>query len=131
VMCASLLSALIFMPVIGGIIARVHIDPKEKEAADIVMYPDKFDVKKVRGFIGYYVRFLAHLLHWPIPTLLAGFAIVGLIFAFAHPPGFVAFPPSEPEFGTVNVIAIGNYSPVQTRDILVKVENQILQVKGI
>ncbi|HEV7717566.1 MAG TPA: efflux RND transporter permease subunit [Arsenicitalea sp.] len=131
VMCASLLSALIFMPVIGGIIARAHVDEKEKEAADVVMYPDKFDLKKVRGFSGHYVRFLAHLLHWPIPTLAVGFGIVVAIFMFAHPPGFVAFPPSEAEFGTVNVIAVGNYSPIELRDILVKVENQILQVPGI
>jgi multidrug efflux pump len=131
VMCASLLSALIFMPVIGGIIARAHVDPKEKEAADVVMYPDKFDLKKVRGFSGHYVRFLAHLLHWPIPTLAVGFGIVAAIFLFAHPPGFVAFPPSEAEFGTVNVIAVGNYSPVQVRDILDKVEEQIVQVQGI
>jgi multidrug efflux pump len=131
VMCASLLSALIFMPVIGGIIARAHVDPKEKEAADVVMYPDKFDINKVRGFSGIYVRFLAHLLHWPLPTLLAGFGIVAAIFMFAHPPGFVAFPPSEAEFGTVNVIAVGNYSPIEKRDLLVKVEDQVLQVPGI
>ncbi len=131
VMCASLMSALIFMPVIGGLIARAHVDPEEKEAADIVMYPDKFDLKKVRGFSGHYVRFLAHLLHWPIPTLVVGFGIVLAIFAFAHPPGVVAFPPSEAEFGTVNVIAIGNFSPQQERDLLVKVENQVLQVRGI
>jgi multidrug efflux pump len=133
VMCASLLSALIFMPVIGGIIARAHVDPKEKEAADVVMYPDKFDLKKVRGFSGHYVRFLSHLLHWPIPTLAVGFGIVIAIFAFyiAHPTGSEAFPASEPEFGTVNVVAIGNYSPIQVRDLLVRVENQILQVPGI
>ncbi|MEO6636621.1 MAG: efflux RND transporter permease subunit, partial [Devosia sp.] len=47
VMCASLVSALIFMPIIGAIIASKHVDPKAKEAADIVMYPDKFDVNKV------------------------------------------------------------------------------------
>jgi len=131
VMCASLLSALIFMPVIGGIIARSHVDEKEKEAADVVMYPDKFDIKKVQGFSGHYVRFLAHLLHWPIPTLLVGFAIVAAIFMFARPPGVVSFPPSEAEFGTVNVVAIGNFSPIQKRDLLVKVEDQVLQVNGI
>jgi len=131
VMCASLLSALIFMPVIGGIIARTHIDEKEKEAADVVMYPDKFDLKKVQGFSGVYVRFLAHLLHWPIPTLAVGFGIVIAIFMFAHPPGVVSFPPSEAEFGTVNVVAIGNFSPIQKRDLLVKVEDQILHVNGI
>ena len=59
VMCASLLSALIFMPIIGAIIASTHVDPKAKEAADIVMYPDKFDVKKVGGVTGVYVRTLA------------------------------------------------------------------------
>ena len=131
VMCASLLSALIFMPVICGIIARAHVDEDEKEAADVVMYPDKFDLKKVQGFSGHYVRFLAHLLRWPLPTLLVGFGIVIAIFAFAHPPGVVSFPPSEPEFGSVDVVAIGNFSPIQKRDILVKVENQILQVNGI
>ena len=133
VMCASLLSALIFMPVIGGIIARAHVDPKEKEAADVVMYADKFDLKKVRGFSGYYVRLLSHLLHWPLPTLAVGFGIVIAIFAFyiSHPTGSEAFPASEPEFGTVNVVAIGNYSPVQVRDLLVTVEKQILQVPGI
>src|SRR5690606_30729862 len=35
VMVASLISALIFMPIIGGIIAKTHVDPKEKEKADI------------------------------------------------------------------------------------------------
>jgi len=131
VMCASLLSALIFMPVIGGIIARSHVNEAEKEAADVVMYPDKFDINKVRGFSGHYVRLLAHLLHWPVPTLLVGIGIVVAIFMFAHPPSFVAFPDSEAEFGTVNVIAIGNYSPEQERDILARVETQVLQVPGI
>ena len=133
VMVASLVSALIFMPVIGGIIARAHIDEEEKEAADIVMYPDKFDLKKVKGFSGHYVRFLSTLLHYPLITLPVGFAIIALIFGLymSHPTGVEAFPASEPEFGTVNVIARGNYSPVEIRDMLVEVEDQILQVQGI
>ncbi|MBN9161640.1 MAG: efflux RND transporter permease subunit, partial [Myxococcales bacterium] len=43
VMIASFISALIFMPVIGSVIASTHVDPHEKAKADIVMYPDKFD----------------------------------------------------------------------------------------
>src|SRR5690606_27089798 len=42
-----------------------------------------------------------------------------------------AFPASEPEYGTVNVIARGNYSPVEVRDLLEEVEAKILTVKGI
>src|SRR5690606_6536353 len=106
VMCASLVSALIFMPIIGALIASTHVDPKAKEAADIVMYADKFDPKKVRGVTGMYVRTMEHLIHQPILTLGAGFAIVMMMFAayMMNPTGTEAFPASEPEFGTVNVI---------------------------
>lgn len=133
VMCASLLSALVFMPVIGAIIASKHIDPKAKEAADVVMYADKFDVKKVRGATGIYVRTLQHLIRHPIITLGIGFGLVVAAFGayIANPTGTEAFPASEPEFGTVSVIARGNYSPVEVRDLLVEVEREILQVQGV
>ncbi|HEY0919336.1 efflux RND transporter permease subunit [Devosia sp.] len=133
VMCASLLSALVFMPIIGGIIASTHVDPKEKEAADIVMYPDKFDPNKVRGLTGRYVRTLQHLIRHPLITLPVGFAIVFGMFAayIANPTGVEAFPAMEPQFGTVSVVARGNYSPVEIRDLLVEVEKEILQVPGI
>lgn len=133
VMCASLLSALVFMPVIGAIIASKHVDQKAKEAADVVMYADKFDVKKVKGTTGVYVRTLQHLIRHPIITLTVGFALVVASFAvyMANPTGVEAFPASEAEFGTVNVIARGNYSPTQIRDYLVEVEKEILQVQGI
>jgi multidrug efflux pump len=133
VMVASLISALIFMPIIGGIIAKTHVDEKEKEAADVVMYPDKFHPSKVRGLTGGYVRVMSRLLHHPILTLSAGFSIiVGIFVAYAmYPTGTEAFPAMEPEFGTVAVVARGNYSPTEIRDLLVEVENEILQVQGV
>lgn len=133
VMCASLLSALVFMPVIGAIIASRHIDPKAKEAADVVMYADKFDVRKVRGATGIYVRTLQYLVRHPIITLTVGFGLVigAFVYYGFHSTGVEAFPASEPEFGTVNVIARGNYSPVEIRDFLVEVEDEIMQVQGI
>ncbi len=133
VMCASLVSALIFMPIIGALIARTHVDPVAKAKADIVMYPDKFDVKKVGGVTGMYVRLMSRLLHYPLVTLPVGFAVIVACFVYygMHPTPSEAFPASEPEFGTVNVIARGNYSPVEVRDLLVEVENQILTVQGI
>ncbi len=133
VMVASLLSALVFMPVIGAIIASKHVDQKAKEAADVVMYADKFDVKKVRGATGVYVRTLQHLVRHPVATLAVGFALIAGAFGYyiANPTGVEAFPASEAEFGTVNVIARGNYSPAQIRDDRVEVENEILQVQGI
>jgi multidrug efflux pump len=131
VMCASLASALVFMPIIGAIIGRTHIDPVAKAKADIVMYPDKFDVKKVSGLTGIYVRMMSKLIHYPLITLPVGFLILVAIFMTAHPSGFVLFPDSEPEQGTVNVIARGNYSPIEVRDMLREVEAKVLTVPGI
>ncbi|MEO5806081.1 efflux RND transporter permease subunit [Devosia sp.] len=133
VMIASLVSALIFMPIIGAFIASSHVDEKSREAADIVMYADKFDPKKVKGLTGVYVRTMAHLMHQPILTLGIGFTLVAIMFYayISHPTGSEAFPASEPEFGTVNVVARGNYSPIEIRDMLVEVEDQLLQVQGI
>ncbi|MBD8065274.1 efflux RND transporter permease subunit [Devosia sp. PTR5] len=133
VMVASFISALIFMPVIGSVIASTHVDPKEKEKADIVMYPDKFDTKKVGGLTGFYVRTMEHLLHWPLPTLGVGFAIIVAIFGFyaANPTGSEAFPASEPEYATVAVVGRGNYSPEQVRDMLEQVQDRLLNVQGV
>lgn len=133
VMVASLISALIFMPIIGAFIAKAHIDPEEKAKADIVMYPDKFDMNKVGGLTGVYVRVMSRLLHYPLVTLPVGFAIIiGIFVAYggANVPS-EAFPASEPEYGTVNVIARGNYSPIEVRDLLQEVEAKILTVQGI
>ena len=133
VMFASLISALIFMPVIGALIAKHEHDPKAQAEAEIVMFPDKFDPKKVRGLIGIYVRIMARLMNRPLLTLGAGFAIVGFTFFYyiQNPTGMEAFPASEPEVGTVSVVTRGNYSPVEIRDMLLEVQDQVLQVEGI
>ncbi len=133
VMVASLVSALIFMPVIGAFIAKHETDEKAKEAADIVMYPDKFAPEKVRGIIGVYVRMMDKLLRRPILTLGLGFALIGSIFFYyiQNPTGTVAFPEMEPEYGTVSVVARGNYSPIEIRDFLLEVQDEVLEVAGI
>ncbi|MDQ7069618.1 MAG: efflux RND transporter permease subunit [Rhodobacterales bacterium] len=133
VMIASLVSALIFMPVIGAFIAKHELDDKEKEAADIVMYPDKFHIKKVRGIIGVYVRMMSVFLHHPVKILIVGFSIVGFLFVYYadNPTGVEAFPAGEPEYGVVSVVTRGNYSPIEIRDLLLEVQDEILQVVGI
>ncbi|MEX0971288.1 MAG: efflux RND transporter permease subunit [Paracoccaceae bacterium] len=133
VMVASLVSALIFLPVIGAMIARNETSDKEKENASIVMYPDKFDARKVRGLTGVYVRIMARLLRAPGLTMLAGFGIVLSIFIYfaQNPTGIEAFPETEPEYGTVSVVTRGNYSPNEIRDFLIEVQDEVLRVPGI
>ena len=82
---------------IGAVISNHKIDPKEKERADVVMYPDKFDIKKVPGITGMYVRLMARLLRHPIATLFIGFSVIIGIFVYygQHPTGSEAFPPAN------------------------------------
>lgn len=133
VMSASLISALVFMPVIGAFIAKSDATDEEKEAADIVMYPEKFHPSKVRGPIGYYVRTMAVLLRHPLITLTVGFAIVGAGFVLyiQNPTGTEAFPASEPEYGTVSIVTRGNYSPIEIRNMILEVQEEVLLVPGI
>lgn len=133
VMSASLLSALVFMPIIGAMIARTKITDEEKAAARQVMYPDEFNLSEVKGLTGAYVRTMSRLLHHPFLTLTAGFAIVfGIFIAYGNnPTGTEAFPASEPQYGTVAVVAVGNYSPAEVRDYMREVESEVLQVQGI
>ncbi len=133
VMVASLVSALIFMPVVGAFIAKHEHDEKRLAAANTVMYADQFDTKKVRGITGVYVRIMARLLRHPILTLTAGFSIiVGIFMAYAaNPTGMEAFPETEPEFATVSVVTRGNYSPIELRDLMLEVESEVLSVVGI
>ena len=133
VMVAALISALIFMPVIGALVAKQEHDPKAQAAAEIGMFPDKSDPKKVRGVIGVYVRIMARLMNRPLLTLGAGFAIVGFTFFYyiQNHPAMEAFPASEPENGTVSVIPRGNHSPIEVRDMLLEVQDQVIRVVGI
>lgn len=133
VMTASLISALVFMPVIGAFIAKNDVTDAEKEAADIVMYPEKFHPSKVGGIVGSYVRMMAVLLRHPLITLTVGFAIVaaGFVAYIQNPTGTEAFPASEPEYGTVSVVTRGNYSPIEVRDLLLEVQDKVLQVPGV
>ena len=101
VMCASLISALVFMPIIGAFIAKAHVDPVEKAKADVVMYPDKFDMKKVGGLTGIYVRLMSRLLHYPLVTLPVGFAHRrGDLRRLQHAPVYAARRSPRPSLNT-------------------------------
>ncbi|MCD7059617.1 efflux RND transporter permease subunit [Pelagibacterium xiamenense] len=132
---ASFITAMVFIPVVGGIVARKKISQAEKERADALSgaAAATFDPKNVPGPAGVYVRTLAFFVRHPILVLVLVFGgIGGIFFAYAsNPTGMVAFPEVEPEYATVAVTGRGNYSPEQIRDIMVEVEQAVLPVEGI
>ncbi len=130
---ASFITAMIFLPAVGALIARKKVSEQERESAQALSGSADFDPGKVKGVLGAYVRMLSVLVRHPILTLTAGFGLIATIFVvFANnPTGVVAFPQVEPDYATVAVTSRGNYSPVQIRDLLVEVEREVLKVDGI
>ncbi|WP_196259107.1 efflux RND transporter permease subunit [Pelagibacterium limicola] len=135
VLISSLITSMIFIPVVGAIIARWKVSQADQEKARMLnsSAASTFDIKKIGGITGGYLRMLSFFIRHPIIAIVLVFGIIGGIFtAYAsNPTGVVAFPPTEPEFATIVVTGVGNYSPTEIRDLLIEVEQAVLPVEGI
>ncbi|MGB0797864.1 MAG: efflux RND transporter permease subunit [Planktomarina sp.] len=123
---ASLFMALIFIPVVGGIIGKRQ--PQSAKAKAALHAAEIGDPRDMRGVTGAYVR----LLHWaimrPVATVL--FAVAMLLGGFSlygqFGKGVSFFPSVEPDFMQVQVRARDNFS-IFERDALVRaVEERLL-----
>ncbi|MEN8840024.1 MAG: efflux RND transporter permease subunit, partial [Octadecabacter sp.] len=123
---ASLFMALIFIPVVGGLIGKRQTQSAKAKAA--LHAAETGDPRDMGGFTGAYVR----VLHWAImrpaatlflaiALLLGGFSLYG---QFGK--GVTFFPEIEPDFMQVQVRARDNFS-IFERDALVRaVEDRLL-----
>ncbi|MGB4113354.1 MAG: efflux RND transporter permease subunit [Yoonia sp.] len=128
---ASLFMALIFIPVVGGIIGkRRPLSTRDKQT----FYETEFgDPRRLRGGTGFYVRILNWAILRPFTTIL--FAIAMLLGSFSlygqFGNGVTFFPSTEPDFMQVQVRARDNFS-IYERDALVnQVETRLLQMDEI
>lgn len=123
---ASLFIALIFIPVVGGLIGKRQPQTARAKAA---LHAAEFgDPRDMRGFTGGYVRVLEWAILHPGATLL--FAIALLLGGFGaygqFGKGVSFFPSVEPDFMQVQVRARDNFS-IFERDALVRaVEDRLL-----
>ena len=114
---ASLLMALVFMPVLGGIIGASKVEQALGE----------FDLPQTR-FNKAYRRILNKLLHYPIKTLVASLLfIVATYIAYGFfGAGVEFFPKTEPESAQVHIHARGDLSLKQKDELLYQVEKRLL-----
>ncbi|MBB5720821.1 multidrug efflux pump [Loktanella ponticola] len=123
---ASLFMALIFIPVMGGIIGKCP--PQTAKAKAALHAAEIGDPRDMGGFTGAYVRLLEWAVLRPAATLL--FAIALLLGGFSlygqFGKGVTFFPAVEPDFMQVQVRARDNFS-IFERDAMVRaVEDRIL-----
>lgn len=123
---ASLAMALVFVPVLGGLVGRRGA-ADDRHLANL-MAAESGDLNEVHGFTGGYVRLLGRLLRHPGKVLAT--ALLLLVAAYlaygALGRGVEFFPEVEPDFAQVQVHARGDLS-IWERDALVRrVEERIL-----
>lgn len=136
VLTAALLTALVFLPVLGGIFGSTSARPEDVEEARKLAGTSRVDYREIRGFTGVYVRFLERVAGHPLGNLaaIAGAVAVcaAVVQAFAaHNSGVQFFVDEEPEQVIALVRGRGNLSAAEQRDLAVEVERQVLAVPGI
>jgi multidrug efflux pump len=123
---ASLFMALIFIPVMGGLIGK---RPAQTAKAKAALHAAEIgDPRDISGFTGAYVRLLEWAVLRPAATLLLAIALLlgGFSLYGQFGKGVSFFPAIEPDFMQVQVRARDNFS-IFERDALVRaVEDRIL-----
>ncbi|APG49403.1 efflux RND transporter permease subunit [Phaeobacter porticola] len=130
-LAASLVMALVFIPVLGGMIARRS--PQSARAKRALHAAEHGDPRLGGGMAGVYARGLQRALLFPGTTVLLSLALLlgtfGLYGSFGA--GLTFFPKVEPEFMQVQLRARDNFS-IYERDALVRrVEDRLLETSGI
>ncbi|WP_371168117.1 efflux RND transporter permease subunit [Aliiroseovarius sp. 2305UL8-7] len=125
-LAASLFMALIFIPVMGGLIGRKQRQSAKSKAQHYAA--ERGDPRSMTGFMGGYIR----LLNWSIqrPGTTLSFAVIALVTSFVAYSslgnGLTFFPEVEPEYAQVEVRAKDNFS-VYEQDALVRLVEQKLE----
>ncbi len=128
---ASLFMALIFIPVVGGIIGKrppqTATDKARLHAAE------RGDPRELKGVTGGYVRVLQFAILRPWATLIM--AITFLLAAFTAygqlGSGISFFPSIEPDFAQVQVRARDNFSIYEKDALVRRVEERLYGYDGI
>lgn len=128
---ASLFMALIFIPVLGGLIGKRQ--PQTARQKRQLEAAETGDLNDLTGFSGLYLRLLKWAVTKPATTLVL--ALVMLIGAFqvygTLGKGVTFFPSIEPDFVQIQIRARDNFS-IWERDALVrKVEQRLLDMEEV
>ncbi len=125
-LAASLAMALIFIPVLGGWLAR----PQQAQGAHQrrVTIAESGDLNQLDGFSGRYIRLLRGALQMPgtVFVLLLAFVVATYIAYSRLGAGVEFFPSTEPDYARIQIQARGDMS-VHEKDALVReVETRVM-----
>ncbi len=132
VLSASLLMALIFVPVMGAIFGKPGA-AGDAAAMKELSLAETGNLDEIKGFTGFYLSVLKKALKIPGLVLVAAvMMLVGVQIAYGKfGKGVEFFPDIEPEVATVLIHARGNLSVFEKDALVREVEDRVLTVKGV
>ena len=131
VLTSSLFMALIFVPVLGGVIGKAG--GISKEGLRNLQASETGDIRSLHGITGAYVKILEAFLKksWlVIPSTIVLLVVVMMTYGKIGK-GVEFFPSIEPEVASILVHARGNLSIEEKNKILRDVEHRIIGLDGI
>ena len=128
---ASLLTAMVFLPVVGGLVGKS--EQVGDETLSSLAGDKRIDVKAVGGMTGRYLRFLKMCMNWPLATIGIAVAILTLVvMLYGRYGAGVEFSASiEPYQANVIVKGRGNLSVAEADRATKLVERIVLETPGI
>lgn len=127
-MAAALLMALIFVPALGAMFGKPGGGTAQSEAVSAISGDD---IEKLRGFTGFYVKFLARAIAYPTVTLIAAVLLLAAVtVAYLHyGKGVEFFPRIEPDRAMVLIEARGNLAVAESDKLVKEVEELVLALQ--
>ncbi|MEZ9230551.1 efflux RND transporter permease subunit [Vibrio amylolyticus] len=125
-LAASLVMALLFVPVLGGLIGKPQNVTSANRAKMVALHDGNFE--KAEGLTKLYYQTLAVAIKHPLKILLGAIVIsIGVGFTYAKAGlGAEFFPEVDPPFFTVKVRSFGDLS-INEKDVIMKeIENVML-----
>jgi multidrug efflux pump len=131
VLFSSMVVALIFLPVVGGLFRKPP--PRDLEQERAIEASEHGDWRDIGGITGWYARMAERLTLHPFRVIMAAAAIVVTVitlFSFFNK-GVEFFVDTDPDFASILVSARGNLSADEKRNIVMDVEHRVATVVGI
>ncbi|HEY2068812.1 MAG TPA: efflux RND transporter permease subunit [Rhizomicrobium sp.] len=131
VLFSSMVVALIFLPVMGGLFRKPP--PRDLDQERAIEASETGDWRTIGGITGWYAHIAEWLTRHPFRVMFGALAtVVVVIFLFVvdnH--GTTFFVDTDPDFFSVLVSARGNLSAAEKRNIVMDVEHRIANIAGI
>ncbi len=131
VLAGSLLYALVFGPALGALFGKAGA--RDEKSQHTLEQLENGDPTKLNSMTGFYAKVLAVAARYALVTM--AITVAALFTSFwaygKYGEGQVFFSSSDPQFAIATVRARGNLSPDETRDLVLQVEQQAIDIPGI